>query len=290
MDARLVHTNSLKTHIVGGLGAWMAGRPLVWHVRDLLGEGEGLGLMRRAARMLRPHIIAISQAVGSQFAGLPVAVTVIPNGIPVADFAPGDPPPNLRRELGLTATDQVVMVVSRLTPWKGHMTLLEALSLLAESWPQLKLVVVGEVAFWEPEYEQQLKQRAADLGVGARVVWTGFRADVPDLLRLCDLFVLPSLNEPFGRAIVEAMAAGRPVVATRSGGVPEIVVDGETGLLVPPEDSPALAQAMAMLLGDPIRAREMGARGLERARTRFSADRVAVEVQDVYQQLLARRS
>ncbi len=278
----LVHTNSLKAHFIGGLAARLAHRPLVWHVRDLLGEDEGLGLLRRAARMLQPHVIAISQAVARQFTGLPVEVAVIPNGIPLDKFTPGPAPPKLHAELGLAPYDQVVAVVGRLTPWKGHMNLLEAVSMLTESCPSLKVVVVGEVAFWEPEYEQQLKQRASQLGLDERVVWAGFRSDVADILRLCDVFVLPSVNEPFGRAIIEAMAVGRAVVATASGGVPEIVVDGETGLLVPAEDPHALAQAMAALLADPQKAQQMGEKGRARACKHFSADRVAKQVQEVY--------
>ncbi len=284
--ADLVHSNSLKAHFIGGLAARLARRPLVWHVRDLLAEDEGLGLLRRAARMVQPQVIAISEAVATQFAGLPVEVTVIPNGIPLEDFTPGPAPAHLRSKLGLTEGDQVLVVVGRLTPWKGHMTLLEAVSMLAESWPRLKLVVVGEVAFWEPEYEQELKQRAVELGLAERVAWAGFRSDVPDLLRLCDIFVLPSVNEPFGRAIIEAMAVGRPVVATSSGGVPEIVVDGETGLLVPPKDARSLAQAIEALLADPQRAAQMGQRGQARAQQSFSADRVAQHVQEFYERIL----
>ncbi|MCK4322989.1 MAG: glycosyltransferase family 4 protein [Armatimonadetes bacterium] len=286
--AQLVHTNSLKTHFVGGLAARLGRLPLIWHVRDLLAENEGYHLLRRAARLLRPRVIAISEAVAQQFAGLPVGVTVIPNGIPLDKFCPGPPSPQLRSELGLTADDRVLLMVSRLTPWKGHMTLLEAVALLADRWPRLKLVIVGEVAFWEADYEQQLKQRAAELGLTEQVIWTGFRSDVPQLLRLCDIFVLPSVREPFGRVIIEAMATGRPVVATESGGVPEIVVDGQTGLLVPPNDADLLAEAIEALLTDQECAQQMGAEGLARAHRFFSVDRVARQVQELYQRTLSK--
>jgi len=285
--AQLVHTNSLKTHFIGGLAARLERLPLIWHVRDLLGEDEGYHWLRRTAWLLRPHVIAISKAVAEQFAALPVEITVIPNGISLDKFCPGPSSPRLRSELGLTADDRVLLVVSRLTPWKGHMTLLEVVARLAERWPRLKLVVVGEVAFWEADYEQQLKQRAAELGLTERVIWTGFRSDVPQLLRLCDIFVLPSVREPFGRVIIEAMATGRPVVATESGGVPEVVVDGQTGLLVPPEDAQSLASAIEMLLADHEGAKQMGAKGLARARKLFSTDRVAQQVQELYQRIFS---
>ncbi len=285
--AQLVHTNSLKTHFMGGLAARLKRLPLVWHVRDLLAEDEGYHLLRHAARLLHPQVIAISEAVAEQFTGLPLDVTVIPNGIPLDRFCPGPSSPQLRSELGLTTDDRVLLVTSRLTPWKGHMTLLEAVARLADRWPWLKLVVVGEVAFWEAGYEQQLKQRAADLGLAEQVIWTGFRSDVPELLRLCDIFVLPSVGEPFGRVIIEAMATGRPVVATKSGGVPEVVVDGQTGLLVPPNDAALLAQAIETLLTDRERAQQMGAEGLACARKLFSTDRVARQVQELYQRIFS---
>lgn len=290
IGADLIHTNSLKAHFIGGLAARLARRPLLWHVRDLLAEEEGLGLLRGAARMLRPDIIAISQAVAQQFAELSVEVVVIPNGIPLEKFTPGPKLEQLRRELGLSEEDQIALIVGRLTPWKGHQELLEAISILVGSRPRLKLIVVGEVAFWEDNYEQQLKQQAAELGVADRVVWTGFRTDVPDLLRLCDVFVLPSVNEPFGRAIIEAMAVGCPVVATDSGGVPEVVQDGETGMLVPPGEPEALAQAIETLLADPGKAEQMGRAGLSRAREKFNADRVARQVQQLYERVLSRRA
>ena len=285
---QLVHTNSLKTHFVGGLAARLGRLPLVWHVRDLLAENEGYHLLRCAARLLRPNVIAISGAVAEQFTRLPIEVTIIPNGIPLDKFCPGPPSPQLRSELGLSADDRVLLMVSRLTPWKGHITLLEAVARLADSWPRLKLVVVGEVAFWEAAYEEWLKQQAAELGLSNRVIWTGFRSDVPELLRLCDIFVLPSVREPFGRAIIEAMATGRPVVATKSGGVPEIVVDGQTGLLVPPQDAQSLAGAIEALLTNQQYAQQMGAEGLTRAHQLFSADRVACQVQGLYQRILSK--
>ncbi len=286
-EADLVHTNSLKCHLLGGLAARLAGRPLVWHVRDILTAQEGLNLLKRAAMSFKPRIIAISSAVAQQFADLPVTVTLIANGVPLDKFSPGPPNPQLQAELGLAPEDEVLCVVGRLTPWKGHTTLLEALSLAAPRHPHLKLMIVGEVAFWENSYERELKDKIDDLGIAGRVIWTGFREDVPELLRLCDIFVLPSVDEPFGRVLVEAMGVGKPVIGTNSGGVPEIIVDGETGLLVPPKDAEALAEAIEQMLSDPLQAQQMGEAGLNRARDLFDADRVADQVQDVYREVLA---
>ena len=288
--ADLVHTNALKAHLLGGLAARLAHLPLVWHMRDLLAEGEGLGLIRHAAAFLRPRVIAISAAVGAQFEGLPVEVSLIRNGIPLEDFAPASPPASLREELGLAAGEPVVCCVGRLTPWKGHRNLLRAFARVIEQQPRARLLVVGEVAFWADEYEQELHDLAGSLGLGDRVLWTGFRSDVPDLLRLCDLLVLPSHNEPFGRVLIEAMSVGKPVVATNGGGAPEIVVPEETGLLVPLNGPEQLAESLLRLLEDePLRIR-MGQAGQRRAAECFDVRRVVGQVQELYREMLGARA
>jgi glycosyltransferase involved in cell wall biosynthesis len=285
-EADLVHTNSLKAHLLGGLAARMARLPLIWHMRDLLDEGEGLGIVRQAAATCKPRVIAISEAVARQFDGLRVSVEVVPNGVPLERFTPGDPPEGLRAEWGLTRQDQVVMCLGRLTPWKGHRTLLQAFARVAEQRPGARLLVVGEVAFWADEYGEELHALAGRLGLDGRVIWAGFRADVPELLRLCQVLVLPSRNEPFGRVLIEAMATAKPVIATNSGGAPEIVVPEETGLLVPPEDAEALARALLQLLGDADLRQRLGRAGLARARERFDVRRVVEQVQGTYREML----
>lgn len=283
----LVHTNSTKMHLLAGAAARARRLPVVWHMRDRLAEPGALAWLRRAVRLVRPHVIAISEAVAAQFEGMPCPVRVIPNGIPLERFEPGPPPPGLRAELELPDGVPLACVVARLTPWKGHQALLRAWPAVRARVPEARLLVVGEVAFWEESYGDELRALAAELGVADSVHWLGFREDVADLLRLSDLLVLPSIDEPFGRVLIEGMAVGLPVVATAGGGVPEIVVDGETGLLAPPGDPAPLGNAIATLLGDPRRARAMGAAGRVRALERFDVRRVARQVQDLYDELLA---
>jgi glycosyltransferase involved in cell wall biosynthesis/Na+/melibiose symporter-like transporter len=289
LEIDLVHTNTLKAHLLGGLGARWAGLPLVWHVRDILEPGPARTWLLRAAAHLRPHVVAISRAVADQFAGSAVPVTLVYNGIPLERFTPGNPPADLRAKLRLTAEHEVVCVVGRLAPWKGHRTLLEALATLRRRRPRAALIVVGEVAFWDAAYETELHELARSLGLEDCVRWVGFREDVPDLLRLCDVFVLPSVDEPFGRALIEAMAVGKPVIATRSGGVPEVVLDGETGLLVQPGNVAELAAAMERLLTDRELAARMGAAGLARARECFDVRRVVAMIEALYAKLAQER-
>jgi glycosyltransferase involved in cell wall biosynthesis len=127
------------------------------------------------------------------------------------------------------------------------------------------------------------------VGIADQVQWLGFRDDVPELLAASDIFALPSVDEPFGRAIVEAMASEKPVVATRSGGVPEIVVEDETGLLVPPGDDRELAVALGRLAESEGLRRRMGKAGRERAMRLFDVDRTAARVQELYEEILSDR-
>ncbi len=286
----LVHTNSTKMHLMAGAAARLQGLPVVWHMRDLLTEPGARSWLHRAARMVRPEVIAISAAVATQFEGLNCAVHVVRNGIPLDRFAPGPPPAGLRAELGLPEGVPVASVVGRLTPWKGHQVLLRAWPAVRARVPGARLIVVGEVAFWDEGYGAQLRALAEELGLGGSVHWAGFREDVADVLRLSDLLVLPSIDEPFGRVIIEAMSVGLPVVATASGGVPEIVIEGETGLLAPPGEPEGLADAIVAVLSDPARAHEMGAAGRARALEHFDVRRVARQVQAVYDTILAAQS
>lgn len=284
----VVHTNTLKSHLLAGAAARLAGRPLVWHVRDILPPGPAHHWLLRAARFSRPYIVAISKAVAKQFAPLAshLRCRIIYNGVPLEKYCPGPPAVALAEELDLRPDDEIVAVVGRLTPWKGHRALLQAMQGVRAQRPRARLLVVGAVAFWEQSYADELKQLAAALGLNGAVIWAGFRRDVADLLRLCHVFVLPSCDEPFGRALVEAMATGKPVVAVRSGGVPEVVTDGESGLLVEPGDIGGLSAAIVRLLAEPGLARDLGEAAWRRANRHFPVTRVAREVEEVYDELL----
>jgi glycosyltransferase involved in cell wall biosynthesis len=283
----LVHTNTLKTHLLAGSASHLAGCRLLWHLRDILEEGNALNWLLRAARRFQPKVIAISKAVERSLGEAEVDVVVIYNGTDLSAFRPGVNREATRSSLGLKPADIAVAIVGRLTPWKGHRELLRAVGALAGEQANVKLLVVGEVAFWEDIYEAELRRMAEDLRVADRVRWLGFRKDVPDILAASDIFALPSVDEPFGRAIVEAMACEKPVVATRSGGVPEIVVEGETGLLVSPGDDGELAAALRQLTGSEELRRRMGKAGRERAMRLFDVNRTAAQVQELYAQLLA---
>jgi glycosyltransferase involved in cell wall biosynthesis len=286
----IVHTNTLKAHLLAGASAHLARRRLVWHLRDILSEGEALRWLLRGARAFRPAIIAISEAVKQSLRGAYRNVRVIHNGTDLAAFHPLTDRQGARASLGLQPEEVAICIVGRLTPWKGHRELLQAFSEVMREVPRAKLLVVGEVAFWEDSYEAELKALAEGLGVAGRVSWLGFRRDVPDILGAADIFALPSVDEPFGRVVVEAMACEKPVVATRSGGVPEIMNEGETGILVPPGEVQALARALVTLARDADLRARMGQAGRQRALATFDVNRTAARVQELYEEILESRA
>ena len=285
----LVHTNSLKTHVLGGLAARMARKPLIWDVRDILDPGPARRLLLNVARLSRPHIIAMSAAVGRFLEPAHCPTTVVHGGRSPEHFRQVPPSDALRAELGLTPDNEVITVIARLTPWKGHMVLLDAFRAVHVEHPQARLVVVGAPTFWEETYLTELQERAAYLGCAEAIRWTGFRDDIPDILALTDIMVLPSFSEPFGIVIVEAMVAGKPVIVCDSGGPPEIVEDGVTGLIVPTRKVGPLADAIVELLSHPCRAQEMGRRGRERAVEHFDIRRSVRQIEDIYRQIMQRR-
>lgn len=187
----------------------------------------------------------------------------------------------LRRALGGAPARPIVLTLARLDPQKGLSDLLEAAAMV----PDTNFVLAGE-----GRERMRLEDMARTLGIDRRVLFLGHREDVPELLAACDLFVLPSLYEGLPVSVLEAMAAGKPVIATAIGGTEEAVSNGETGLLVPPRNPPALAVAIRSVLSDPLLARRLGLAGRERALQDFSAEKMVREVTQLYERVLSGRS
>jgi len=216
-------------------------------------------------------------------------IVIIPNGVDLTRFAePGDPL-RLRRELAVPPHAPIVVIVSRLTRLKGLEQLLEAAAILRPQYPDARFLIVGETAPSDTAYLDVLKRLAVAHGVADRVVFTGLRSDVPAVLAAADVSAMPSLNEALSNVLLESMAAGAPTVATRVGGTPEAIVDGETGLLVPPGDSRALALAVGRLLADRPLAMRLGQAARHLIQLRFSVDRMVAATEQLYAELLARK-
>ena len=195
----------------------------------------------------------------------------------------------IRRELDLPPEGPFLLCVGRLDPQKGHLTLLDSMARILQREPDARLVLVGGAQQAEPDYVAALRTRAVAGDLVGKVVFAGERTDVPRLMAACDVFVLASEWEGFGLVLVEAMAAGKPVVATRVSGIPEVVLDRETGILVPSRNPEALATAVLKLLADPAEQRRLGTNGYHRVHTYFTADRMVDETIAIYREALAGR-
>ena len=214
--------------------------------------------------------------------GVPASRTrVLQNGIPAPTV---DESRDVRAELGLPTDAPVVMSVGQLRPEKGHDVLLRAFAEARElrGGEDLRLVIVGDGV---EEERQVLRSLRAELGLEEWVTFAGLRSDVPELLRGADIAVNTSYREGSPLSVMEYLEAALPVVATRVGGVPDIIDDGITGVLVPPNDATAVATAITGLLADRERATEMGRRGREVRRERFDLDAVAQRLGELYDEL-----
>jgi glycosyltransferase involved in cell wall biosynthesis len=199
--------------------------------------------------------------------GRPEQFVTIPSGVDLAEARRAAPArAEIRRSLGLSPRTPLLGIISRLVPIKGITHLISAMPDILRRFPDTHLAVAGD-----GEERTVLEQQARDSGIAPHVHFLGFRADVAAVTAALDVFVLPSLNEGLGKVLVLAMALGVPVVATRVGGIPEVVKDGQQGLLVPPANPAALAGAITAILGDRERASGMGGAGRIRAES-FSVE------------------
>ena len=287
IGAVLLHANTVRAALYVAPAARLAGLPYVWHMRDFwLSEGRPRWprldvLGKRLLCGTAARVIANSRAVAAH---LPRSdkITVVYNGVEVTHFGRLSAGARFRQEHGIPPDAPVVGTVGRLRPWKGHHRFLHAMARVARKAPKARFLVVGGAVFGvDDEYPQHLRRLAADLGLAEQVIFTGHLHDVRPALAAMDVFVHAGDPEPFGLVNVEALAAGKPVVAFAHGALPEIVVHGKTGLLVPPGDVDALAHAVWALLADPDRRRAMGRWGRERVAAHFSAEQMAQNVERV---------
>ena len=255
--------------------------PQICHIHNLRRLAPEV---RFAARFV-DRFVYMSKAIERVYLDCGIAPergTVIYDGIEVSPPVDGA---SLRAELGLGASDFVVANVGRIDTWKGHDIFVRAVALLAPRIPRIKAVIAGEVSDTARKagFDAGLHRLVEELGVGAHVIFTGFREDVPRLMAAADVIVHSATEpEPFGRVIAEGMIAGRPVIATNAGGVPEIIDDRVSGLLVPCGDVAALAEAMFHLHDHPAEARSLAEEGRRRATQRFAPARFASEMMAVY--------
>jgi len=304
VGAAVVHSNTVRATTYAAfattaVGAALSRAPgaqasLVWHMRDFsLGEGPPRHgrldtAMKRVIASRCVHIVANSQAVAETLPGR-TPITVVHNAVDASSYRDVDPTP-FRERYGLRADQLVIGTVGRLRPWKGQDRFLRVAATVLRQVDDVTALVVGGTVLAEPDsYGEELRALAERLGIADRVVFTGHLEDVRPALAAMDVFVHAGAPEPFGLVNIEAMASALPVVAFAHGALPEIVADGRTGLLVPPGDERALAEAVLRLLRNPEERRAMGESARARAVSAFSPERMASEIEAVWSVVYSRR-
>jgi glycosyltransferase involved in cell wall biosynthesis len=286
VGADVVHNHMFRAEVVGtraALAVAAAGRPRPLVVSTVHSSRIRSGEDRDLVRALTPQmdrLIAVSSAIVTKIldekrSGAPISL--IRNGVDLVRYAHQEPCCTLREEYGMAPDSPIVGVVARLEPEKGHATLLEAWGAVIEAVPAAWLLVIGEGA-----RRDALEAQARELGIQHRVVFTGRRDDVPAVTAALDVAVLPSYREALGLSILEAMALSRPVVASNVGGIPEMIEDGVTGLLVPPHDPGALAEAIVRLLQDHQLADMLGRAGHDLVHEQFCIERMMAAIEEIY--------
>lgn len=283
----LIHAHEFSAIVCGWILAKIAGVPLVATVH---GKNYFWEKWRRriAYRLVSRYgnLIAVSEDL-KRFICDKVGVAarqvqVIYNGVAPAQIIAADETQACKAELEIVGRYPVLGVVGSLYPVKGHRFLISAMPELIRRWPDAVLLVIGR-----GELEASLKAQVEQLGIAANVRFLGMRQDVPRLLSVLDVFVLPSLSEGLSLALLEAMASGKPVVATSVGGNPELVDQGQTGLLVPSEDAGSLADRLVELIQDFPLMQRFSVQGTTRAHERFSLEHMTVQYRGLYARLLS---
>jgi glycosyltransferase involved in cell wall biosynthesis len=288
----IVHTHTSKGGFVGRLAARLAGVPVIVHTAHGFAFHERsqpwarlfYSTLERIASRWCDRIISVSEFHRRWALELgicrPPKILAIPNGI-AALASPGVVPADLREELGVREDELLILSMARLAPDKGLEYLIEAAALLLRTERRFRIAIAGD-----GEVRAQLEELAFNLGVSDRVRLLGFREDVSDLLAACDLVVLPSLREGLSIALLEAMAAGKPIVATSIGSHRELASQAEIAQLVPPADAPALCEAILRLTRNPALMARFGAKAQVLFKSQYTEERMLNTYKQLYFDLL----
>ena len=279
--------NSLLQNIDVALAARWAGIPCVVHEKGLLHYTAVERLCTRSVAACICMTEAIRRNLAREGMHIPRTV-VVHDGIDVEGFRPAEPAAAVRAALGVGDCDPVIGITANVNPWKGQDVVVRAVAELVADFPRLGCLVVGGLVRGAEDYLEGIQAFVASRGLERHVRLVGPRLDIADVVGALDVLVHASIRpEPFGRVLIEGMALGKPIVATVGGGVPEIVVEGETGLLVPASDVGAMVAALRRLLGDTALRERLGAAGQRRVRTHFSLASFVPGVEAVYAAVLA---
>lgn len=285
----LIHANSIRAGLVATVATVRLGMPVIWHLHDELPRHPLSTLIRLFALMSsRTRLLAVSNSVAKNFWGvlkpLQRRMQIILNAIDESRFQPDGRNRAVKRvELGIENAECVVGIVGQITPRKGQLELLRAFANVLKELPKAVLLIVGAPLFnRDQDYADLVSETARKLGIENNVRMLGSRNDVAAIMQSLDLLVVNSAVEPFGLVAVEAMACGTTVLATRTGGLPEIIEHERTGWLIQPRDERALATGIITLTNRPVLRAKLAARAKETLTPRFSCERYLDELNKFY--------
>lgn len=285
-DIDLIHTDAPRQTFYAGIAARLTKIPLVWHVR--VSEPE-IKRYDRTLTSLAHKVIAVSKAVEKRLekaAPKSKKIVVIYNGINLEEYGQQHPKEKLKKELGIERDNILIGTAGQLIPSKGHDLLLKAAARILRVYPKTKFIIIGD---GNKVYRKELFDLVQELGIEKTVIFTGFREDIPPLINLLDIVVLPSTHpEGLSRLLLEAMASSKPMIVSALGGNLESVEDGTTGLIVKTGDVKSLSQAILELIRNEKLRNQMGTAGRKRAENLFSIDQNVFRVERVYEELLCR--
>lgn len=293
----IVHTHTSKAGLLGRLAARLARTPVIVHTPHghvffgYFGQIKSMifVLLERAAARMTDKIIALTESEKRDYLSFQIAdegqLAVIHSGVELRKFKGLllEEKQQLKKELGIPQNALVVGTAGRLVTVKGPQFLMEAAQLVISSHPQTIFVFSGGGPL-----RPHLEKKALETGIQDHVLFLGWRKDVARIMAIYDVFVLPSLNEGMGRALVEAMALGKPIVASNTGGIPDLVTHGENGFLVPPANPKELAKYIRILVDDEEKREKMGRAGKEIA-VSFSSDEMIQKIDNLYTELLKQK-
>jgi glycosyltransferase involved in cell wall biosynthesis len=297
----IVHTHTSKAGVLGRLVAWLTRVPVIIHKPHghvFYGHfGPRLSrfflFIEGLLGGITDHVVALTPMEARDYRTLRVLtadqISIIHSGVELNRYhITAKKRQQKKKELGILPDSLVIGYVGWLIPIKGVSYLVRAMKNVAEKYPKSLLVLVGKGDNKGAE-EMRIKEQVKNLGLADRVYFLGWRSDVDEIMGCFDIFVLPSLNEGMGRVLVEAMAAGLPIVASRVGGIPDLVKDGKNGLLVPPADPAVLADAISSLLENKETRKRMGKAGRKMCR-QYSTEAMVEQIDDLYMELLEKHS
>ena len=277
-----IYINSAMS-LYAGIAARLADKPIIWHIREDLQPTWGNKLRMHVIKLFARRVIFVCKAISCIFEPKKRAQGwfFVPNPVDASKFMVKESPEDIRRREGLPESSPVIISVGYVTPRKGFDILLTAFALVIHEFPAARLVIVGDFSRTPPDHWNELQEIIREYKLQDSVSFTGYREDIPQLLAMSDIFALSSRNEAMPVCVLEAMAAGKTIVATDVDAINEVLQDGRLGMIVPPENHLALASGIITLLGDEQRRTALACLAQTHAKTHHAPETIFAQLERI---------